>query len=125
VAVLHDLGLPIPAIGLAKKLEEVYLPGRSEPLTIPRGEESLYLLQRVRDEAHRFAITYHRKLRGKRMVDSLLDGVDGIGPARKKQLIRRFGSLKRMTTVSKESLAEVVPDRVAEELYEALHRAAG
>jgi excinuclease ABC subunit C len=125
VAVLHDLGLPIPAIGLAKKLEEVYLPGRSEPLTIPRGEESLYLLQRVRDEAHRFAITYHRKLRGKRMVDSILDGVDGIGPARKKQLIRRFGSLKRMTTVSKESLAEVVPDRVAEELYEALHRAAG
>ena len=125
VAVLDELGLTIPAIGLAKKLEEVYVPGRPDPLTIPRGEESLYLLQRVRDEAHRFAITYHRKLRGKRMIDSILDGVAGVGPIRKRQLIRRFGSLKRMAAVPKESLAEVVPDRVAEELYEALHRDVG
>lgn len=125
VAVLDQLGLEIPAVGLAKKLEEVYLPGHADPLTIPRGEESLYLLQRVRDEAHRFAVAYHRKLRGKRMIDSILDGVEGIGPTRKKRLIRRFGSLKRMMTVPKESLAEVVPDRVAEELYEALHRGAG
>jgi excinuclease ABC subunit C len=125
VAVLDRLGLEIPAVGLAKKLEEVYLPGHADPLTIPRGEESLYLLQRVRDEAHRFAVAYHRKLRGKRMIDSILDDVEGIGPTRKKRLIRRFGSLKRMMTVPKESLAEVVPDRVAEELYEALHRGAG
>jgi excinuclease ABC subunit C len=119
--VLADLGLDIPAIGLAKKLEEVYLPGDHEPLTIPRGEDALYLLQQVRDEAHRFAITYHRTLRGKRMVDSILDDVVGIGPGRKKALLREFGSLKRMREASKERLAAVVPDNVADELYEALH----
>ena len=121
VKVLAELELDIPAVGLAKKLEEVYLPEQPEPITIPRGEEALYLLQRVRDEAHRFAVTYHRTVRRKRMVDSLLDEVVGIGPTRKKQLIRRFGSLKRMREAEKEDLAEVVPNRVAADLYAALH----
>jgi excinuclease ABC subunit C len=121
VAVLDDLGLEIPAVGLAKRLEEVYLPGESEALTIDRGRESLYLLQRVRDEAHRFAITYHRTLRRKRMIDSVLDGVDGIGPRRKKALVREFGSLKGIRAASKEDLAAVVPDRVADNLWETLH----
>jgi excinuclease ABC subunit C len=121
VAVLSELDLEIPAVGLAKRLEEVYLPDRAEPIQIPKGRESLYLLQRVRDEAHRFAITYHRSVRGKKMVDSVLDDAPGIGPARKKALIRRFGSLKQIRVASKAELAEVVPDRVASTLWETLH----
>jgi excinuclease ABC subunit C len=121
VAVLEELELDIPAVGLAKRLEEVYIPGASEPITIEKGRESLYLLQRVRDEAHRFAVTYHRKLRTKRMVDSILDDVDGIGPARKKALIREFGSLKGIRSASQDDLAGVVPDRVATSLWETLH----
>ena len=121
VLVLDELDLNIPVVGLAKRLEEVYVPANPDPVTIPKGEEALYLLQRVRDEAHRFAVTYHRKLRGKRMVDSILDGVPGVGPVRKRALIRHFGSLKRIREASKDSLAGVVPDKVAENLYKALH----
>jgi excinuclease ABC subunit C len=119
--VLEELDLKIPVVGLAKKLEEVFVPGESEPVIIPRGEEALYLLQRVRDEAHRFAVAYHRTLRDKSMVDSILDDVSGVGPGRKKALIKRFGSVKRMRNASVSDLGAVVPDRVAEELYEALH----
>jgi excinuclease ABC subunit C len=121
VEVLSELDLDIPAVGLAKRLEEVYLPGGDEPIQIPKGRESLYLLQRVRDEAHRFAITYHRNVRGKKMVDSILDDVPGIGPSRKKTLIRRFGSLKQIRAASKTELAEVLPDSVAVTLWENLH----
>ena len=120
VRVLAKYDLDIPVVGLAKRLEEVYVPGSSTPIVIPRGEESLYLLQRVRDEAHRFAVTYHRTLRGKRMVDSVLDGVPGIGPGRKKKLLRQFGSLKKLRSAELIELAAVVPDRVAVDLYEAL-----
>ena len=119
--VLEDLDLDIPAVGLAKKLEEVFVPGDPNPVIIPRGEESLYLLQRVRDEAHRFAITYHRKLRDRSMVDSVLDDVNGIGAGRKKALIKRFGSVKKMREAGIEDLAEVVPDKVASDLFVALH----
>lgn len=118
--VLDHFDLNIPVAGLAKRLEEVYLPERSEPLMIPRGEEALYLLQNVRDEAHRFAVTYHRKLRSKRMVDSLLDSVEGVGPKRKRRLLRKFGSLKRLRTASFEEVAEVVPESVAREVVAAL-----
>jgi excinuclease ABC subunit C len=120
VKVLDEYGLDIPVAGLAKRLEEVYLPGADAPMLIPRGEEALYLLQSVRDEAHRFAITYHRQLRSKRMVDSVLDSVPGIGPKRKKDLLRHFGSLKRLRRASVEEIAEIVPDPVAEELVAAL-----
>jgi excinuclease ABC subunit C len=121
VQVLDELDLNIPVVGLAKKLEEVFVPHESDPIIIPRGEEALYLLQRVRDEAHRFAITYHRLLRDKSMVDSILDGVTGVGPGRKKALIARFGSVKRMREASVSDLGDVVPDRVATDLYNALH----
>jgi len=121
VLVLEELGLDIPVIGLAKRLEEVFVPRTSDPIIIPRGEESLYLLQRVRDEAHRFAITYHRKLRDRSMVDSLLDDVPGIGAGRKRALIKRFGSVKRMREAEIADLAEVVPDSVAKDLHTALH----
>ena len=121
VAVLEELDLDIPVVGLAKKLEQVYQPGSSVPLDIPRGEEALYLLQQVRDEAHRFAIAYHRNLRGKRMIDSLLDAVPGVGPARKKLLLRRFGSLKKLREADVDDLAAVLPSGVAADLYAALH----
>jgi excinuclease ABC subunit C len=120
--VLSDLELDLPVAGLAKRMEEVYLPGQPEPIRIPRDEEALYLLQSVRDEAHRFAITYHRGLRSKRMVDSILDEVEGIGPTRKKILLRRFGSLKRIREASVEELAKTLPEGVANELHAALRR---
>jgi excinuclease ABC subunit C len=121
VKVLDELELDIPVIGLAKRMEEVYLPGRPEPIRIPRDAEALYLLQQVRDEAHRFAVTYHRQLRSKSMVDSLLDEVPGIGPKRKKDLVRHFGSLKKIRAAQLDDLAEVVPEKVAGDLYAALH----
>jgi excinuclease ABC subunit C len=121
VKVLDELEIDIPAIGLAKRMEEVYLPGQPEPVRIPRDAEALYLLQQVRDEAHRFAITYHRQLRSKSMIDSILDEVPGIGPKRKKDLLKRFGSLKKLREVEADSLAEVVPRNVADDLYAALH----
>ncbi|MEE9205836.1 MAG: excinuclease ABC subunit UvrC, partial [Acidimicrobiia bacterium] len=121
VKVVDELELDIPVAGLAKRMEEVYLPGRAEPVRIARGDEALYLLQRIRDEAHRFANEYHRKLRGRRMVDSILDGVSGIGPARKKALLRRFGSLKRIREAEIDQLKEVLPNDVAERLHGILH----
>jgi excinuclease ABC subunit C len=119
--VLDELDLDIPAIGLAKRMEEVYLPGQPDPIRIPRDAEALYLLQQIRDEAHRFAITYHRSLRSKSMVDSILDEVAGVGPGRKKALIGKYGSVKKMRDASVEELAEVVPKTVATSLWEALH----
>lgn len=122
VRVLKELDLDIPVVGLAKRMEEVYVPGQPEPIRIPRDEEALYLLQQVRDEAHRFAITYHRTLRSKRMIDSVLDEVAGIGPSRKQALLRRFGSLKKIREASTFELAEILPEGIAAELYAALHR---
>jgi len=119
--VLADLDLDIPVVGLAKRMEEVYMPGRPEPLRIPRDEEALHLLQRVRDEAHRFAVTYHRKLRSRTMIDSTLDDVPGIGPTRKKALLRRFGSLKGIRAASRAELSEALPEAVAIQLYTGLH----
>lgn len=121
VKVLAAYDLDIPVIGLAKKMEEVYRPGVSDTLRIPRDAPALHLLQRARDEAHRFAVEYHRKLRGKSMVDSVLDEVPGIGPGRKKALIKEFGSVKKMRTATLEDLAGSIPIAVAENLYASLH----
>ena len=121
VRVLDELELDIPVIGLAKRMEEVYFPDLAEPLRISRRSEALYLLQRIRDEAHRFALEYHRKLRSKGMMESLLDEAPGIGPVRKGALLRRFGSLRRLREANVEQLAEVVPDAVADDLYLLLH----
>ncbi|HEX6577172.1 MAG TPA: excinuclease ABC subunit UvrC [Jiangellaceae bacterium] len=97
----------IPVVGLAKRLEEVVVDGSDDPVILPRASEGLYLLQRIRDEAHRFAIAYHRQRRSRSMVDSLLDGVPGLGPARRKALLSHFGSLKRLRTASPEEIAQV------------------
>jgi excinuclease ABC subunit C len=103
--VLAELGLSIPHVGLAKRLEEVYFPDRPDPHLIPRGSEALFVLQHVRDEAHRYAVAYHRQKRERRALASPLDDVPGVGPARKKALLRRFGSLAR--------LASATPDEIA------------
>ncbi len=107
-AVLREMGIDDVAVcGLAKRLEEVWLPGEPFPVVLPRTSEGLYLLQRVRDEAHRFAITYHRQRRSKRMTSSTLDSVPGLGEVRRKALLRRFGSVKRLAAASVEEIAEV------------------
>jgi excinuclease ABC subunit C len=105
---LADLGISDVALcGLAKRLEEVWLPGEEYPVILERSSEGLYLLQRVRDEAHRFAITFHRSRRSKGMTASVLDDVPGLGPARKKALLTHFGSLKRLRAASVEEIASV------------------
>jgi excinuclease ABC subunit C len=105
---LAELGIDDVALcGLAKRLEEVWLPDDDHPVVLPRTSEGLYLLQRVRDEAHRFAITHHRQRRSKAMTTSLLDDVPGLGPARQKALLRAFGSVKRLRTASAEEIASV------------------
>jgi excinuclease ABC subunit C len=126
-AVLADLGINDVALcGLAKRLEEVWLPGEDFPVIFPRTSEALYLLQRVRDEAHRFAITFHRQRRSKRMTASALDNVPGLGETRRKALLRHFGSLKRVAAASPEEIIEVpgIGRRTAESLLAALNPAA-
>lgn len=125
VSVLDRLGLTdeIPVAALAKRFEEVYQPGSSIPASVPRGSEALYLLQRVRDEAHRFAITYHRQLRGKRMTRSVLDDIAGLGPARKKKLVSAFGGVNAVKAASRNELMAMswLPDTVADAVWTALH----
>jgi excinuclease ABC subunit C len=107
--VLDEFGLrdQVPAVGLAKQEEEVFLPGRSDPVRLPRTSEGLYLMQRIRDEAHRFAITYHRTVRRKQTITSQLDDVPGIGPKRRSALLKHFGSLDAIRAASVEELAAV------------------
>jgi excinuclease ABC subunit C len=124
-AVLDELGIEdVALVGLAKRLEEVWLPGEAYPTILPRTSEGLYLLQRVRDEAHRFAITFHRERRSKSMTVSALDGIPGLGETRRKALMTRFGSLKRLRAASVEELAEVpgIGPRTAASIAAALHR---
>ena len=124
VRVLEELGLEdIAVASLAKRLEEVYLPDRAEPVRIARDSEALYLLQQVRDEAHRFAITYHRKLREKKATVSVLDEVPGLGPTRRTRLLREFGSVKKLRELSEEDLVELawLPENVGRALYARLH----
>ncbi|HSN07049.1 MAG TPA: excinuclease ABC subunit UvrC [Candidatus Angelobacter sp.] len=122
-AALSELGVhDVAIVGLAKRLEEVWLPGDPDPVILPRTSEGLYLLQRVRDEAHRFAIGYQRQKRGKRMVESILDDVPGLGEARKKALLRQFGSLRRLRAATAEELATVpgIGPTVAQAVVDAL-----
>jgi excinuclease ABC subunit C len=123
VEVMNALELSeIPIVGLAKEREEIFLKDRSDPVLLPRNSQALFLVQRVRDEAHRFAVTYHRKVRAKKGLRSQLEDVPGVGPARKKALLRQFGSLKAMRAASIDELAAVpgMTRRAAEELKRAL-----
>ncbi len=115
-----DLFGKIPIVGLAKQNEEIFLPGRSDPLLLPRHSQGLYLVQRIRDEAHRFGITAHRKRRTKLGLASQLDSIPGIGPARRKALLKHFGSVDKIRAASIEELSDVVPADAAESIKEHL-----
>ena len=119
---LEALGLDIPVCGLAKSDEEVFVPWDETPVVLPSGSASLYLIKQVRDESHRFAITFHRELRDKAMTVSVLDEVPGVGPKRKKAIMRHFGSMKKLRAASPQEIAEVkgVPEAVAEEIWQVL-----
>ncbi|MGZ6942529.1 MAG: helix-hairpin-helix domain-containing protein, partial [Oryzihumus sp.] len=118
-----ELGIDdIPVVGLAKRLEEVWRPSEEDPVILPRTSEGLYLLQRVRDEAHRFAITHHRSRRSKTMVESVLDDVPGLGEVRRKTLLRQFGSLRKLRAATVEEIAAVpgIGPRTAGAIVDAL-----
>jgi excinuclease ABC subunit C len=109
VQVMRELGVyQIPTVGLAKRFEELFVPDEEEPIVLPRGSEALYLIQRIRDEAHRFAITFHRQVRGKGAIKSALDTIPGVGPKRKKALLRRFGTVKAIREADVEEIASTV-----------------
>ena len=119
---LNELGLDIPVCGLAKSDEEVFVPWDDTPIVLPTGSASLYLIKQVRDESHRFAITFHRELRDKAMTVSILDEIPGVGPKRKKDIMRYFGSFKRLKAASVEDISQVkgVSVNLAETIYEEL-----
>ena len=119
VSALQELGLSyISVIGLAKRLEEVYVPGSSDPQNIPKSSPGLFLLRRIRDEAHRFAVTFHRLRRKKAATESIFDGISGIGPARRKNLLTKFENVKSISDASVEKVAEEVGvgEKLAEEI---------
>ena len=106
--VFDELGIvDVTLIGLAKRLEEICVPRETDPLILPRNSQGLFLLQQIRDEAHRFAITYHRQQRSRRMRVSELDGVPGLGATRRTELVRHFGSVKKLKAATEEEIAEV------------------
>jgi excinuclease ABC subunit C len=122
-AALSDAGLlQIPIAALAKEREELFVPARAEPIILPRTSQGLYLVQRIRDEAHRFAVTYHQKVRAKRAVRSVLDDVEGVGPSKKRALLRRFGSVRAMREAPVSDLASVagVGSALAERIKQAI-----
>jgi len=123
--VVQALGLEdeIPVASLAKRFEEVYVPGSPDPVTVPRGSDALYMLQRIRDEAHRFANTFHGELRGKRMTRSVLDGIPGLGEHRKKRLVAELGGVTKVKAADLATLKELswLPDQVAEAVWTTLH----
>ena len=124
LAQLEELGITdIPVAGLAKRDEELFVPWQDTgPVVLPSGSSSLYLVKHVRDESHRFAITFHRELRGKGMTKSILDDVVGLGPVRKKALLDAMGGFRRLKEASLEDILETkaVPAEVAEEVYRVL-----
>lgn len=122
VEALASIGANVPVVALAKREEELFVPGWDEPVILPSGSASLYLIKRLRDEAHRFAVTYHREVRTKAMTASVLDTVPGVGPKRRKALLKAFGSVKRLREASAEEIAAVrgIPREVADDVAAAL-----
>ncbi|MGO3819068.1 MAG: excinuclease ABC subunit UvrC [Corynebacterium casei] len=121
--VFDELGIvDVTLVGLAKRLEEIWVPGDDEPVILPRNSQALYLLQQIRDEAHRFAITYHRQQRSKRMRESVLDSIPGLGPTRRTDLVKHFGSVKKLKEASEEQIAEVkgIGPKMASTIFEHL-----
>jgi excinuclease ABC subunit C len=128
LAAMQGFDLPrVAVIALAKRTEEVFVPGRPQPIALEGGSAGLQLLQRIRDEAHRFAVGFHRQRRDKEARESILDALPGVGPARKRALIRHFGSPERLLEATAEELEGVpgVPAKTGRQIYAALHRAGG
>jgi excinuclease ABC subunit C len=126
LAAMQEFDLPrVAVIALAKRAEEVFVPGRSDPIVLEAGSAGLQLLQRIRDEAHRFALGFHRQRRDKEARESILDALPGVGPARKRALIRHFGSPERLLAATAEELEGVpgVPAKTGRQIYAALHKA--
>lgn len=123
LTIRDELGLDVPFIGLAKQFEEIYIEDRAAPIILPRESQGLYMVQRIRDEAHRFAITYHRKLRAKASHGSILDQIPGVGPKRKKALLKHFGTVKAIRNAAVADLVEVegVNRKTAAEIYQHMH----
>lgn len=122
-AVFDELGIvDVTLVGLAKRLEEIWVPGEEDPVILPRNSQALFLLQQIRDEAHRFAITYHRQQRSKRMRVSVLDSVPGLGPQRRTDLVKHFGSVKKLKRASVEEISEVkgFGPKLAQIVYDSL-----
>jgi excinuclease ABC subunit C len=123
--VVKELGLTghLSLAALAKQFEEVYVPGRPEPIRIPRDTEAIYLLQQIRDEAHRFAISFHRERRARRMTRSALDGISGLGPARRRRLIDEMGGVRAVQAASIDELLALawLPEAVGRAVYDDLH----
>jgi excinuclease ABC subunit C len=119
VEVLQQLGVEnVPVVGLAKRLEELFVPGSSEPLVVPRTSSGLRLLQQIRDEAHRFAVTYHRTVRSRRILQTELDLIKGVGKQRAKELLEAFGSVQGVKFATEEQLADIVGPAVARKIQE-------
>ena len=122
VRVVRELGLEgeVELAALAKQFEEVYRPGSPDPVRLRRGSDALYLLQRVRDEAHRFAITFHRERRAKRMTRSIIDGIPGLGPARRERLVKELGGVNAVRAATLDQLQALpwLPDAVAQAVYD-------
>lgn len=124
--VFDELGIvDVTLVGLAKRLEEIWVPGDDEPVILPRNSQALFLLQQIRDEAHRFAITYHRQQRSKRMRSSALDAIPGLGPQRRTDLVKHFGSVKKLKAASVDEICEVngFGPKLAQTVYDKLHDA--
>jgi excinuclease ABC subunit C len=121
---MRDAGMDVPMVSLAKRIEEVFVPGRSDPILMPEDSPGLRLLQQVRDEAHRFALRHHRTLRGKGMTASAMDSLPGIGPARRRAILQHFGSPERFMAATRDELEAVpgLPQKVARDLYEFLNK---
>ena len=128
LAAMHELDLArVAVISLAKREEEVFVPGRSQPVRLDRGSAGLQLLQRIRDEAHRFALGFHRSRREAKARESILDALPGVGPARRRALLSHFGSAERLLEATRDELEGVpgLPPRVGRQIYAALHKAGG
>ena len=126
LAAMEELDLPrVAVIALAKREEEVFVPGFPAPIALDRASPALQLLQRIRDEAHRVALRYHRRKRSARSMETIFEGLQGIGPARRRAIIRHFGSVERFLEASQEELEGVsgLPQKIARSLYAQLHKA--
>jgi excinuclease ABC subunit C len=125
VAAMEETGLKLPLAGLAKQFEHLFLPHEPDPVILPRDSQALYLIQRIRDEAHRFANTYQAQVRSKKQTHSILDDIEGVGPKRRKSLQLHIGGLTKLRAASVEELAKVpgIPLKLAEDIYERLHDA--